>query len=83
MGMSRRTGTVAAVFTTVLATALATQPPASAAPVAPRTLPACQHFYTGTDPGPAVYRRGGPSPEIGAGQRQQPAARARRGQRRV
>ncbi|MDI5962156.1 3D domain-containing protein [Streptomyces sp. SL13] len=66
MGNSRRTGSIAAVFATVLAATVALQPHASAAPVAPAALPACQHFYTGPIPDRPLSPGVGPSPEIGA-----------------
>jgi 3D (Asp-Asp-Asp) domain-containing protein len=66
MGVSRRTGSVAAVFATVLAAALTLQPHASAAPLDATTLPACQHFYTGPIPNRPLSPGVGPTPEIGA-----------------
>ncbi len=66
MGVSRRTGSVAAVVTaTAFAATLALQPSASATP-GPAALPACQHFYNGTIPDRPLSPGSGPSPEIGA-----------------
>ena len=65
MGVSRRTGSIAAaVLATVFAATVAIQPPASAAPAA-TSLPACQHFYTGTIPDRPLSPGTGPNPEIG------------------
>jgi 3D (Asp-Asp-Asp) domain-containing protein len=66
MGISRRTGSIAAaVLATTFAATLTFQPQASAAPAA-TALPACQHFYSGPIPNRPLSPGTGPSPEIPA-----------------